>query len=45
MSDTMTGLIVILVVIAAAMIWGGHGKGWNEDAKQMLKKIKDSTRR
>jgi hypothetical protein len=29
MSDTLTGLIVILVVIAAAMIWGGHGRGWN----------------
>lgn len=28
MSGKMIGLLVILLFIAIAMIWGGPGKGW-----------------
>jgi len=28
MSDRLTGLIVILVLLAIAFIWGGPGRGW-----------------
>jgi hypothetical protein len=28
MSDTLIGLIVILIICAIALIWGDFGRGW-----------------